>query len=77
MGYTASGHRTPYQGLFSTLDGQGSIPPVLGPLSTDLGGVKLFMQAVISQRPWLKDSTIQAALEPSRVELQATTAQIV
>jgi amidase len=77
MGYTASGHRTPYQGLSSTLDGQDSIPPVLGPLSTDLGGVKLFMQAVISQRPWLKDSTIQAALEPSRVELQATTAQIV
>lgn len=35
--------------------GQDSIPSVLGPLSNSLNGVKIFMQAVIGQKPWLKD----------------------
>ena len=54
-GFRPSYRRIPYQRLYSTVDGQDSIPPVLGPLLTDLGGIKLFTQTVTSQRPWLKD----------------------
>ena len=35
--------------------GQDTIPSVAGPLSNDLGGVKLFMKAVLGGKPWLKD----------------------
>lgn len=54
-GLRPSNHRMPYEGLANSMEGQDSIPSVLGPLSTDLGGIKLFIQAVIGQRPWLKD----------------------
>ena len=54
-GFRPSYHRIPFEGSVNSLEGQDSLPSVLGPLSTDLGGIKLFMQAVINQRPWLKD----------------------
>lgn len=37
------------------MEGQDSVPSVLGPLSTSLTGVKSFMKAVIHGRPWTKD----------------------
>ena len=54
-GFRPSYHRIPYEGSANSLEGQDSLPSVLGPLSTDLGGIKLFMQVVIGQKPWLKD----------------------
>ncbi|KAN0124333.1 Amidase signature domain containing protein [Russula decolorans] len=54
-GFRPSYHRVPYEGSANSLEGQDSFPSVLGPLSTDLCGIKLFMQAVISQKPWIKD----------------------
>ncbi|KAH9978271.1 general amidase [Lactifluus volemus] len=54
-GFRPSYHRIPYEGSRTSLEGQDSLPSILGPLSTDLGGIKLFMQAIISRRPWLKD----------------------
>jgi amidase len=54
-GFRPSYHRIPYEGSVTSLEGLDSLPSVLGPLSTDLGGIKSFMQAVINQRPWLKD----------------------
>jgi Asp-tRNA(Asn)/Glu-tRNA(Gln) amidotransferase A subunit family amidase len=54
-GFRPSYHRIPYEGSANTLEGQDSYPSVLGPLSTDIGGIKLFMQTVIGRRPWLKD----------------------
>ena len=54
-GLRPSYNRIPYEGSVNSLEGQDSLPSVLGPLSTDLGGIKLFMQAVIGQNPWLKD----------------------
>ncbi|KAH9987890.1 general amidase [Russula vinacea] len=54
-GFRPSYHRIPYEGSANSLEGQDSLPSVLGPLSTDLGGIKLFMQAVIGRKPWLKD----------------------
>ena len=54
-GFRPSYHRIPYEGSANSLEGQDSLPSVLGPLSTDLSGIKLFMQVVISHKPWLKD----------------------
>lgn len=54
-GFRPSYHRVPYEGSANSLEGQDSLPSVLGPLSTDLCGIKLFMEAVIGQKPWLKD----------------------
>ncbi|KAI9449479.1 general amidase [Lactarius psammicola] len=54
-GLRPSYHRIPYEGSANSMEGQDSLPSVLGPISTDLSGIKLFMQAVIGQKPWLKD----------------------
>ncbi|KAF8264302.1 general amidase [Lactarius quietus] len=54
-GLRPSYHRIPYEGSANSLEGQDSLPSVLGPLSTDIGAIKLFMQVVIGQKPWLKD----------------------
>ena len=47
--------RIPYAGAANSLEGQDSVLSVLGPMCNSLTGVKAFMQAVISQRPWSKD----------------------
>ena len=57
-GFRPSYHRIPYGGAANSLEGQDSFPSVLGPLSTDIHGIKLFMQAVMGQRPWLKDPLV-------------------
>ena len=54
-GLRPSYNRIPYEGSVTSLEGLDTLPSVLGPLSPDLGGIKLFMQAVIDQMPWLKD----------------------
>jgi amidase len=54
-GLRPSNHRIPHEGSIAPLEGQDSFPSVLGPLSTDIGGIKLFMQTVIGQKPWLRD----------------------
>ena len=54
-GLRPSYNRIPYEGSVNSLEGLDTLPSVLGPLSTDLGGIKLFMQAVIGRKPWLKD----------------------
>lgn len=54
-GLRSSYGRVPYAGCVNSLEGQDSVLSVLGPLSNSLGGVKRFMQSVVSQRPWLKD----------------------
>ncbi|GJJ09663.1 hypothetical protein Clacol_003887 [Clathrus columnatus] len=47
--------RVPYRGAANSMEGQDSLPSVLGPLSTSLGGIKIFMKAVIDGKPWKKD----------------------
>lgn len=37
------------------MEGQDSIPSVLGPLSTSISGIKAFTKAVIDGKPWTKD----------------------
>jgi Asp-tRNA(Asn)/Glu-tRNA(Gln) amidotransferase A subunit family amidase len=47
--------RVPYSLCTNSLEGQDSVLSVLGPISHSIDGIKSFMQAVISQRPWTKD----------------------
>ncbi|OBZ80049.1 Acetamidase [Grifola frondosa] len=54
-GLRTSYGRVPYQGCVNSMEGQDSVPSVLGPISNSLSGIKAFMQAVIQQQPWLKD----------------------
>ena len=57
-GLRPSSYRIPFDGLMSTMGGQEQIVPVLGPLSTSLEGVKLFMKTVIGGKPWLKEPSL-------------------
>ena len=50
-GLRPSSYRIPFGGLSYTMGGQEQIVAVLGPLSTSLGGVKLFMKTVINAKP--------------------------
>lgn len=54
-GLRPSYNRIPYAGAVNSLEGQDSLPSVLGPLSPTIAGVKTFMEAVISRQPWFKD----------------------
>ncbi|KAF7311088.1 Amidase domain-containing protein [Mycena chlorophos] len=57
-GFRPSYHRIPYRGCANSLQGQDSIPSVLGPFSNTLDGLTIFMKAVLSKRPWLKDPLV-------------------
>ena len=37
------------------MEGQDSVRSVLGPMSQSIAGIKIFMEAVASQKPWYKD----------------------
>lgn len=47
--------RIPYGGAVNSMEGQDSMPSVLGPLSGSIEGLKIFMEAVIKAEPWLRD----------------------
>lgn len=54
-GLRPSCNRLPYEGSINTCEGQDSMPSVMGPLSQSIGGIKVFVKAVLSAEPWLKD----------------------
>ncbi|KAG0696600.1 general amidase [Suillus ampliporus] len=47
--------RVPYCGARNSLEGQDSVLSVFGPMTNSVGGVKVFMKAVVNAKPWLKD----------------------
>lgn len=53
-GIRPTSYRLPLDGCAATMTGQEHIVAVIGPLSTSLEGLKRFMSAIISQKPWLK-----------------------
>jgi len=55
FGLKPSCGRVPYGGTVNTMEGQDSILSVLGPMSNSVSGLKIFMEAVIKAKPWLKD----------------------
>lgn len=50
--------RLPYHGAANSMEGQESISSVLGPMTHSMFGVKLFTQAIIAAKPWLKDPLV-------------------
>jgi amidase len=86
FGFKPTSYRLPLDGFAATMLGQEQIVPVVGPLSTSLEGIKIFMKTLIDQKPWLyepllvpmpwKDSkqgtlvSNQSALNPSTPESQ-------
>lgn len=52
-GFKPTAFRIPTDGWSSTPPGADPIPTVIGPLSTSISGIKLFMQTILSSKPWL------------------------
>lgn len=55
FGLRPTSYRLPLDGFAATMLGEEHIVPVVGPLSTSLQGIKIFMKALIDQKPWLYD----------------------
>ncbi|KAJ6561163.1 general amidase [Mycena vulgaris] len=54
-GLRPSYNRVPYCGSTNSMEGQEAIPSVLGPLSSSVNGLKIFMKAMADAKPWLSD----------------------
>ncbi|KAL9709179.1 hypothetical protein Ac2012v2_007534 [Leucoagaricus gongylophorus] len=57
-GLRPSFNRIPNAGCANTMDGQISIYPVLGPMTTSMSGVKAFLKSVLSKKPWNYDPLV-------------------
>ncbi|EPS42229.1 hypothetical protein H072_3933 [Dactylellina haptotyla CBS 200.50] len=57
-GLRPTSNRLPMGGQAATMLGQEHIIPVVGPLSTHLSGLSLFMSTVIGAEPWLEDPAL-------------------
>ncbi|KAL9055811.1 MAG: hypothetical protein Q9162_003345 [Coniocarpon cinnabarinum] len=57
-GIRPSSGRVPYEGMSNSMDGQNTILSVVGPLATSAASLKLVMQAIMSQQPWLHDPLV-------------------
>jgi len=57
-GLRPSAYRIPVEGWSATMGGQEQVVAVLGPLSTSLEGIKLFMRTVIGAKPWLTEPSL-------------------
>ena len=76
FGIRPSAGRVPYEGMANSMDGQNTIQSVVGPLASSVGALKLALQAIMSQQPWLHDPLVvelpwreeQASLVYSRAE---------
>ncbi|EMC94858.1 hypothetical protein BAUCODRAFT_74044 [Baudoinia panamericana UAMH 10762] len=58
FGLRPTSYRLPLSGLAATMLGAEHIVPVIGPLSTSLEGINLFMKALIDQQPWLYEPSL-------------------
>ncbi|KAI5480273.1 Amidase domain-containing protein [Pseudohyphozyma bogoriensis] len=54
-GLRPSYNRVPYQGSTNSMEGQEAVPSVLGPMTSSIDGLKIFMKAVADGKPWLAD----------------------
>ncbi|KAK6543755.1 hypothetical protein TWF694_000488 [Orbilia ellipsospora] len=54
-GLKPTAHRLPLGGIMATMGGEEQIIPVIGPMSTTLEPLSLFMSVVLGSKPWLKD----------------------
>lgn len=57
-GFKSTSYRLPTKGWSATMAGAEHIVPCIGPLSTSLAGIKLFMKTVIAAKPWLREPSL-------------------
>ena len=57
-GFKPTTKRLPNLGCHAAMLDQEHIVPTIGPMSTSLQGVKVFMKALIDQKPWLHQSVL-------------------
>ncbi|KAF2102446.1 putative glutamyl-tRNA amidotransferase subunit A [Rhizodiscina lignyota] len=57
-GFKPTSHRLPLVGCSAPALGQEHIAPAIGPISTTLGGIKIFMKTLIDAKPWLSDPSL-------------------
>ncbi|TKA82982.1 hypothetical protein B0A55_01536 [Friedmanniomyces simplex] len=58
FGLRPTTYRLPVGGWSAAMLGSEQIIPVIGPLSTSLDGVKVFMKTLIDQQPWLYEPSL-------------------
>jgi len=58
FGLRPTTYRLPVSGWSATMLGSEHIVPVIGPLSTSLEGVRVFMKTLIGQQPWLYEPSL-------------------
>ncbi|KAI9715450.1 MAG: hypothetical protein M1812_005926 [Candelaria pacifica] len=57
-GFRPTSYRLPVGGYAATMLGEEQIIPVIGPLSTSLEGIKLFMKTLVAGKPWLMEPSV-------------------
>lgn len=57
-GFKPTAFRIPTDGWSSTMPGADPIVSVIGPLSTSLAGIKIFMKTIIDAKPWLSEPAL-------------------
>ncbi|KAM0787774.1 hypothetical protein ACM66B_003829 [Microbotryomycetes sp. NB124-2] len=54
-GLRPSYNRVPYAGSTNSMEGLEAVYSVLGPMSTSVDGLKIFLKAIADTKPWLRD----------------------
>ena len=57
-GLRPSAGRLPYEGMANSMDGQNTVLSVVGPLSHSAPSLRLAVQSLLSQQPWLYDPLV-------------------
>lgn len=55
FGFKPTSGRLPFDGLEYTMHGADSIVPTIGPLSTSLAGVRMFVKTLVDAKPWITE----------------------
>lgn len=58
FGFRPTSYRLPVHGMADQLLSHEQVVTVIGPLSTSLEGMELFMRTIISAKPWLKEPSL-------------------
>ena len=57
-GLRPSDGRIPYGGAKNSLDGQESVPSVVGPMTRSLSNIRTFFKSILETKPWLIDPKV-------------------
>lgn len=76
FGLRPTSYRLPLDGFVAASAGPGQVTPVVGPLSTSLAGIELFMKTIIDAEPWTRDSALVPMPWRSSSRLSTTGAGI-